>query len=113
MKQYIFTETGEVRKPKAGEWFESPSGNIAECHSDAVTYDLKILKREVINERWKPKPREIVFLLSQNLNVIKHEWLDVPSQNELLKLGLLVKTQEEAQEVADKFKQVLEDHHGQ
>ncbi len=48
-KQYIFTETGERRFPKNGEYFFTPywGGEIRKCDSENQSYEFLILTREV------------------------------------------------------------------
>ena len=46
-KQYIFTETGEVREPKDGEWFVN-GGVYFICQAKSVwREEYRILKMEV------------------------------------------------------------------
>lgn len=47
MKAYLFIETGEIRQPKAGEYFSISSG-VLKCVADRVVMPSPILTRHEI-----------------------------------------------------------------
>lgn len=58
MKQITFTETGEVRPPKKGEWVMSDQGNLVRCvsHCDPVYPIYTMTESDVKTEEKVKKP---------------------------------------------------------
>jgi len=54
-KVITFTETGEVRLPKKGEWFLSTDGDIREALANYVEASRPIYTREETTTEWKPE----------------------------------------------------------
>lgn len=114
MKKYVFTETGEVRSPKKGEWAFNSDGDIEFAQTDLDYISVPILKREVIIETWKPKPGdtyckvEVSFL---GVLVLQITWEGLPWEIIALKNGFIFKHRADAQKLAGKFEKALEEYH--
>lgn len=65
IKKYIFTETGENRSPKDGEYFVNICGNVQRAVGNGLG-ERTILSLEVVEENWKPRLKDIIYFIKYN-----------------------------------------------
>lgn len=62
MKRITFTETGEVRPPRKGEWYSSNRGVFFSIGPDFANEQCHILTRTEEEVPDPPKPRQVVWV---------------------------------------------------
>lgn len=109
-KQYIFTETGEVRPPKRGEYYaynKYTDFQKAPCDYNPQA-DYPIFSVEVKEVKFVPKKGEVYYFVTDNLRVLRTFYEEEYTFSEArINIGNCFETEAEAQIMADKFKALL------
>lgn len=74
-------------------------------HKNGRDWDAE--KKEIVPYKWKPKEGEVYWCVNESAAVGCYKWANFPADIKFYSIGNCFRTEEEAQEMADKFKELL------